>query len=105
MRHQHGRTKIPHVRREIDEKEGGKRVGEVNGGSFFSSTRRESRGDEERFVDARARAKVKYDGPEEIWSDRTALSYESDAEEALAIRASRYSLADFTSQQQRKRQT
>lgn len=42
-------------------------------------------------------AKVKYDGPEEIWSDRTARSDESGAEEALVIRASRYSLADFTS--------
>lgn len=83
----HGRTKIPHVRREIDEKEGGKRVGKVNDESSFSSTMRETR----RFVErARARAKVKYDDPEEIWSDRTARSYESNAEEALAILTSRY---------------
>lgn len=89
VRHQYGRTKISHVRREIDEKEGGKRVGEVNGRSFFEHDERVE--EMRRVVGARARAKVKYDGPEEIWSDRTARSYESDAEEALAIRASRYS--------------
>jgi hypothetical protein len=96
------RTKIPHVHREIDENEGGeggKRVerDKRRRGSFFflehdqGESRREERHRSER-------VKVKRGGPEEnLERSNGPIRDESGAEEALTIRASTYSLADFTS--------